>query len=156
MVRLPGSLVRAPDSGMGHFHVPIEVGHRARIPVVPLRALVDTGSTYTWIPRDVLDQLGVASEEEWPFVLADGREVQRPMSWIAIRLSERVQPTIAVFGPPGSEAVLGVVTLEEFRLAVDPVNHRLVSVPGRAKRGAGPVTPRSRPPISSEWETPRA
>jgi hypothetical protein len=24
-----------------------------------------------------------------------------------------------------------VVTLEEFRLAVDPVNHRLISVPGR-------------------------
>jgi hypothetical protein len=26
------------------------------------------------------------------------------------------------------------VTLEEFRLAVDPINQRLISVPGRLKR----------------------
>jgi len=36
-----------------------------------------------------------------------------------------------VFGEQGSEPILGVVTLEEFRLAVDPVNHRLIFVPGR-------------------------
>ena len=36
-----------------------------------------------------------------------------------------------VFGEQGSEPILGVVTLEEFRLAVDPVNHQLIYVPGR-------------------------
>ena len=99
----------------------------------PIEALVDTGATYTWVPRDVLERLGVVPEEEWPFVLADGREVRYPMAWISIRLGERVQPTIAVFGEPGSEPILGVVTLEEFRLAADPVNRRLVSVPGLLK-----------------------
>ena len=94
---------------------------------------MDTGATYTWVPRDVLERLGVVPEEEWPFVLADGREVRYPMAWISIRLGERVQPTIAVFGEPGSEPILGVVTLEEFRLAADPVNRRLVSVPGLLK-----------------------
>ena len=124
------------DSGMGHFPVPVQVGHPTGERFEAIEALVDTGATYTWVPRDVLERLGVVPEDEWPFVLADGREVRYPMAWIRIRLGERVQPTIAVFGEPGSEPILGVVTLEEFRLAADPVNRRLVSVPGLLKLAA--------------------
>ena len=134
MVWLPGSLVGNSNSGMGELHVPIQVSHQTGDRFVPLRALVDTGATYTVIPEDVLAHLGVEPKEECPFVLADGREVQYPVAWIAIRLAGRAQPTIAVFGAPGSEPILGVVTLEEFRLAVDPINQRLISVPGRLKR----------------------
>ena len=124
------------DSGMGHFRVTVQVGHRTGERFEPIDALVDTGATYTWVPRDVLERLGVVPEEDWPFVLADGREVRYPMAWIRIRLGERVQPTIAVFGEPRSEPILGVITLEEFRLAADPVNRRLVSVPGLLKLAA--------------------
>ena len=49
------------------------------------------------------------------------------------RAGERAQPTIVVFGEPGSEPMLGVFTLEGFRLAADPVNRRLISVPGLLK-----------------------
>ena len=127
----PGS--ERADSEMGHFRVAMQVGHPTDERFEPIEALVDTGATYTWVPRDVLERLGVVPEEEWPFVLADGREVRYPMAWIRMRLGERVQPTIAVFGEPRSEPILGVVTLEEFRLAADPVNRRLVSVPGLLK-----------------------
>ena len=37
---------------------------------------------------------------------------------------------IVVFGEPGSEAILGVVTLEEFLLAADLVHSALIPVPG--------------------------
>jgi len=124
------------DSEMGHFRVAVQVGHPTGERFEAIEALVDTGATYTWVPRDVLERLGVVPEEEWPFVLADGREVRYPMAWIRMRLGERVQPTIAVFGEPRSEPILGVVTLEEFRLAADPVNRRLVSVPGLLKLAA--------------------
>jgi len=40
------------------------------------------------------------------------------------------QWSIVVFGEPGSEPILGVVSLEEFRLAAD-------SVPGRLKAAVG-------------------
>jgi hypothetical protein len=83
----------------------------------------------------VLEGLGVVPEEEWPFELADGREVQYPVAWIRMRIGDRVQPTIAVFGAPGSEPILGVFALEGFRLAADPVNRRLISVPGLLKVG---------------------
>ena len=125
------------DSGMGHFHVSVQVSHRAGGRFEPLNALVDTGATYSWIPRDVLEGLGIVPEDQWPFVLADGREVLYPVAWINIRIRDRVQPTIVVFGEPGSEPILGVVTLEEFRVAADPVNRQLVSVPGRLKAAMG-------------------
>src|SRR5213080_3656248 len=87
------------------------------------------------------------------------------MAWIYIRMQGRVQPTIVVFAEPGSEPILGVVTLEEFRLAVDPVNRRLISVPGLLKRATSAIeqsrtesrgsarplkaaTARSHPPVS--------
>jgi len=124
------------DSEMGHFRVAVQVGHPTGERFEAIEALVDTRATYTWVPRDVLERLGVVPEDEWPFVLADGREVRYPMAWIRMRLGERVQPTIAVFGEPRSEPILGVVTLEEFRLAADPVNRRLVSVPGLLKLAA--------------------
>jgi predicted aspartyl protease len=102
-----------------------------------LRALVDTGSTFTWIPRDLLERLGVMPEEELLFELADGREQRYPVAWVLIRLEAlREQPTIVVFAPAGSEPILGVVTLEEYLLAVDPVHHRLIPVSGLAKAAA--------------------
>ena len=128
---LPGEVRGVPDSGMGQFTVSVEVSPRAGGGAATIAALVDTGATYTTIPRNVLESLGVVPEDQWPFVLADGREVHYPVAWINIRMRDRVQPTIAVFGDPGSVPIFGMVTLEEFRLAVDPVNRRLVSVPAR-------------------------
>ncbi len=127
---------------MGHFWVSIEVGRGPSDRFAALDALVDTGATYTWVPRDVLDGLGIVPEEEWPFVLADGREVRYPVAWVQLKIEGRARPTVVVFGEPGSEPILGVFALEGFRLAADPVNHRLISVPGLLK-GASPPGPLS-------------
>jgi len=118
---------------MGSFHVPIDIGHLGGGSLTRFEALVDTGATYTSVPRDQLERLGVRSDEQWPFILADGREVAYDIAWVRIRIANRSQPTIAVFGDPGSDPLLGVVTLEEFRLAVDPVNRRLMPVPALLK-----------------------
>ena len=77
-LRGPGS--DRADSGIGHFRVSVQVGHRTGERFEPIEALVGTGGTYTWVPRDVLERLGVVPEEDWPFVLADGREVRYPMT----------------------------------------------------------------------------
>ncbi len=125
------------DSGVGDFRVSIQIARAQGERVEPLRALVDTGSTFTWIPQDLLERLGVIPEEELPFELADGREQRYPVAWVQIRLEgRREQPTIVVFAPAGSEPILGVVTLEEYLLAVDPVHHRLIPVSGLAKYAA--------------------
>jgi len=100
MDRLPFPGGQTSGSGVGHFRVSIHVGRRGEggERFVPLEALVDTGSMYTWVPRDVLQRLGVTAEEQWPFELANGREVRYPVAWAQIRIGGREQPTIVVFG----------------------------------------------------------
>jgi clan AA aspartic protease len=118
---------------MGTFRVQLEVGHPAGERLERIEALVDTGATYTVLPPALLERLGVQPEEEWPFILADGRQVSYRIGWVQVRIDGRSQPTIAVFGDPEAEPLLGVFTLEGFRLAADPINRRLVPVPARLK-----------------------
>jgi predicted aspartyl protease len=136
MRRLPFPGGSTSASEMSHFWVSIQVGPLGGKRSEPLLALVDTGSTYTWVAADLLEDLGVEAQQERPFLLADGRMVRYHMGWVQIRLEGVEQPTIVVFAPTGSEPILGVVTLEEFGLAADPVNERLISVPGLAKRAS--------------------
>ncbi len=133
MERLPYPGGSTSDSNVGHFRVLIDIRRRSSDTFTSLHALVDTGSTYTWIPRDLLQRMGVVPEEEWPFELADGREVRYSVASIQIKLQGRERPTIVVFAPTGSEPILGAYTLEGFRLAADPVNERLIPVPALAK-----------------------
>lgn len=94
---------------------------------------MDTGASNTLVPRSILTHLGVVPEEEWPFVMADGREVAYQVAEARIRIDGRIHTTTVVFGPEDVEPLLGVITLEEFRLGVDPVGQRLIPVPGRLK-----------------------
>ncbi len=121
---------------MGTFRVPIEVGNLAGGPFDRLDALVDTGASHTCWPRDRLERLGIVPQEQWPFVLADGREVAYDVAWARVRLAGRSGPTIVVFAEPDSEPLLGAFTLEGFLLAPDPVSQRLLPVPGLLKEVA--------------------
>ena len=115
---------------MGTFLHPIEVGDFGGSRFEEVDALVDTGATYTSVPRDILARLGVEPEEEASFILANGQSVSLGMSWIRIRLDDREQPSLVIFGDPGSTVLLGAFTLEGFRLGVDAVNLRLIPTPG--------------------------
>lgn len=118
---------------MGTFRVSIQLAAVSGAHFESMEALVDTGASYTWIPCDLLERLGVLADEERVFVLADGREVRYPMAWVRVRLGERIQPTLVVCGDTGTEPLLGAFTLEGFGLGVDPVNRRLIPVPGLLK-----------------------
>ena len=115
---------------MGTFLYPVEVGDFEGRRFEEVDALVDTGATYTSVPRDTLERLGVEPEEEAAFVLANGQSVTLGVAWVRIRLDDREQPTLVIFGEPGSTVLLGAFTLEGFRLGVDSVNQRLVPTPG--------------------------
>jgi clan AA aspartic protease len=113
---------------MGAFTVPVDIGNPSGSRFTSVDALVDTGATYTWIPRDILGDLGVRPTEQRIFELADGRQVRYGFAWATIRVQGKVQPTPVVFGDEGSSPLLGVVTLEEFSLGIDPLNQRLIEV----------------------------
>jgi clan AA aspartic protease len=111
---------------MGTFRVRIEVGDPERERFDPVDALVDTGATYTVLPKQLLQDLGVVPHSRAPFVIADGCEVELEIGRAWIRVDGRQEFSLVVFG---DQALLGAVTLEELRLAPDPVSRRLVSVP---------------------------
>ena len=119
---------------MGTFRVTMEIGDAQGQRWEPLEALVDTGSTFTWIPRDILDRLGIQPEFREEFQTADGRIIERNMAQTRARLDGQERITIVVFGSPGDSTLLGAYTLEGFSLAPDPVNRRLVrSILGSSK-----------------------
>ncbi len=117
---------------MGTFNVAIEIGDQPGERWEAVEALVDTGATYTWVPRDVLDRLGVEPEFHFEFETADGRVIERDAAETSTRLNGSRRTTLVVFGDAGSRALLGAYTMEGFGVAPDPVNKRLVRVRGLA------------------------
>jgi clan AA aspartic protease len=116
---------------MGTFTVRVDVGDPVRRRFVPVDVLVDTGSTYTVLPRGLLEELGVEAHRRGRFELADGTIVERDLGRAWVRFGDRLEYTLVVFG---DDALLGAVTLEEFNLVVDPIKQRLVAVPALMKR----------------------
>ncbi len=113
---------------MGTFHVDLQVGDPTGARFQPVSALADTGSTFTWIPRDTLQALGLVPTARWEFEIAGGQVIEREVAETRVHYDGEVCTTIVVFGDIGSRPTLGAYTLEALRLAVDPVNRRLVRV----------------------------
>ena len=100
---------------------------------VDIEALVETGSTYTVLPMDVLNQLGVEQEGQRSFELGDDRIVEYPIGYARMRLNGDQTIVSVVFGPEGIDPLLGATALEHLSLAVDPIHQRLVPVPALLK-----------------------
>ena len=118
---------------VGLFRTTIEVqdlerrGSRRSLP----DTLVDTGSEYTWIPRGVLEALGVVAQRKQGFVVADGRRLDRDIGYALVSAGGSEAPDLVVFAEPGDMTLLGAHSLEGMNLKVDPVRKELVP--------AGPV-----------------
>ena len=93
--------------------------------------LVDTGSEYSWIPRDILEGLGVGVERAQRFRTADGRVVHRVMGYAIIHAGGTRTSDEVVFAEPGDMVLLGAHTLEGLNLRIDLEARQLVP--------AGPV-----------------
>jgi predicted aspartyl protease len=115
---------------MGTFAVTLEVGNQAGDSFRTVEALVDTGATYTVLPASVLRELGVQAHRTSTFELADGSRHEWQMGRTWVRLQEKQEMTLIVFGDDDMGPLLGGVTLEEFLLASDPVRKTLIPVPG--------------------------
>ena len=112
---------------MGTVKVTIGVGDpRGRV-FEDLEVTVDTGSTFTAAPRELLERLGVPVERSAPAELADGNVASVDVGRTIIRLEGQEFPTPVIFAEEGEPSLLGVVSLEDALLAVDPVG-RLIPV----------------------------
>jgi predicted aspartyl protease len=112
---------------MGHVRVPIKLANPAdRARLIDIEsALVDTGATFTTIPRNLADRLNldlvgkrlarsaagpVSIDESYAYFEYDGRRTVTPV-WISDSYDG---------------VLIGVITLEALGLAVDPGSGRLI------------------------------
>ena len=110
---------------MGTFNVTVGVGHSDNGSLTEVSATVDTGATYTMLPRSLLMQLNVEARSTRTLVTADGSEAEWGFGQARIALDGEEWICPVVFGPEG-HYLLGATTLETFNLMVDPVGERLV------------------------------
>jgi len=103
-----------------------------------MRLLVDTGSTYTWIPASLAHDLGIRPLEVGTFYLANRRRIRRRIGEVEIELAGRRGTRFVVFAGKRDANLIGVDTLEGLLLTVDPVGHRL-----RKRKGAWALSPRA-------------
>ena len=89
-------------------------------------ALVDTGSEYTWVPRDVLVDLGVRPEKTQRFIVADGRQLERQVGIAIVHAAGAMAPDFVVFAEPGDMILLGAHSLEGLNVRVDAQRKQLV------------------------------
>lgn len=90
--------------------------------------LVDTGATYTVIPRDVLEDLNIKVLRYVRLRLADNRVIEKPVGEVGIEIEGyRASATPVVFGDPDIY-ILGSVTMEQLGLAPDPISKKLKPV----------------------------
>lgn len=87
--------------------------------------LVDSGAKYTLLPLKSWKAIGLKPQRRMTFVLADGTKVERDISECYINLPQGKTHTPVVLGKRGDEALLGVVTLEELGLVLNPFQRSL-------------------------------
>lgn len=85
------------------------------------RLLVDTGATFTVLPQALLVSVGAQKlPTSARLELGDGRSVVADVYAVVMTIEDREGGTIAVTFP-GARPVLGVRSLEDLGLKVDPV-----------------------------------
>ena len=115
---------------MGTFHVGCKVENHVdrRRAVRIAKALVDTGSEYTWIPGARLERIGVVREKkDRTFVMANGELVTRSVGFAILRVGKNFTIDEVVFAEPGDQTILGARTLEGLNVRVDSARKKLVA-----------------------------
>jgi len=87
--------------------------------------LVDSGATYTLLPWDVWRAIELTPTDSVRCMLADGTAVERQKSECRIALPQGERSTPVLLGKEGDEALLGMVTLEELGLVLNPFTRQL-------------------------------
>jgi clan AA aspartic protease len=90
-----------------------------------VRLLVDSGASYSLLPEDVWKLLEIKPQETLDFILADGTKIERRASECKIRLNGKERHTPVILGESGDEPLLGVITLENLGLILDPFKREL-------------------------------
>ncbi len=114
----------------GTFHVGCRIAHivdRRKGVEVP-KLLVDTGGEYTWVPKALVESIGIKREKkDLQFVMANGQQITRSVGFAVIHVADTFTVDEIVFAEEGDLALLRARSLEGLNLTVDPRRKRLLA-----------------------------
>jgi clan AA aspartic protease len=111
---------------MGRLDVPVRIANPdSRASAEEIELLVDTGATFTVLPADMWERLGLTAEFPRRLRTADGRVLQRGQGLAYVELDGHSGTVPVIEGGVGDMPVLGVTTLEILGLLFDPVKGEL-------------------------------
>ena len=90
-----------------------------------VKFLVDSGATYSLLPKIVWEAIGLKPKRKLSFTLADGTTVERSVSEVLVTFPQGEAHTPVILGEGSDEALLGVVTLEILGLVFNPFDRTL-------------------------------
>ncbi len=91
--------------------------------------LIDSGAVYSFVPRPMLERLGITAHDRQRFRLADGSSIERDRGDALFFHGGRRGAAPVIFAEPGDATLLGAVTLESLGLAFDAIHRELVPLP---------------------------
>ncbi|GMR24059.1 MAG: hypothetical protein BMS9Abin37_2549 [Acidobacteriota bacterium] len=91
--------------------------------------LVDTGATDSMAPGSELRTAGIEPVGKMSYELANGTVQEYPFGLAQIEFMGDVTAGRVIFGPDGTEPILGVTALESVGITIDPANRTLKRLP---------------------------
>jgi clan AA aspartic protease len=91
--------------------------------------LVDTGATDSLAPADELKKIGMLPVGKMSYELADGTLHEYEFGLAQIEFMGEVTAGGVIFGPSGTDPILGVTALESVGITIDPANRTLKRLP---------------------------
>ena len=93
----------------------------------PVKALVDTGSELSWLPKQILLDAGITPRGKKRFNTATNQTIDRDFGYAILSAENHTTNDEIVFAEEGDMSLLGVRTIEGFSVIVDNIGHRFVA-----------------------------
>lgn len=103
---------------------------REAVRVREIEAVADTGAVMNLLPQDLVEYLGLDIIDKRIVLLADDRKIELPVAgniWLTV--AGRSMTADCLVGPPGCEALLGQIIMENLDLIADPLKRTLTPRP---------------------------
>lgn len=110
---------------MGLTNIPLTIYDLTLSRTVQGDFLVDSGAQYTLLPESLWRSLDLKAADEVRVQLADGSIQRRKTSTAWVQYSTRRAATRVILGEADDSPLLGVVSLEELGLILDPLKRTL-------------------------------
>jgi clan AA aspartic protease len=115
---------------MGLTHVRVTIANPSKPRrSIKLQLMVDSGALYSVVPATTLRRLGIEPHGTRTFILADGTEIKRKMGAATFRVGKNIGTSTVIFGERDDAALLGIVSLEDLGLMLDPLKRVLQPLP---------------------------